>query len=119
MNLVLRQKISDAHKEIENSGCFKTGQNHPNFGAKLSEETRKKISDAIKGENHPMYGQPRHEGAGKPSQQISVTDSELNITTNYNSISEAACALNISHSIIVRYFARNQQKPYKGRYTFC
>ena len=63
-------------------------------------------------------GQPRDEGAGNPSQQISVTDSELNQTTNYNSIHFAARALNISHSIIVKYFSRNQQKPYKGRYTF-
>ena len=47
-----------------------------------------------------------------------ATDSELNQTTNYNSIHFAARALNISHSIIVKYFSRNQQKPYKGRYTF-
>ena len=45
--------------------------------------------------------QPRVEGAGNPSQQIEVTYSELNQTTNYNSIHFAARALNISHSIIV------------------
>jgi hypothetical protein len=77
------------------------------------------MSDAKKGNTHGFKkGQPRLEGAGKPSQQISVTDSELNQTTNYNSIHEAARTLNISHNIIVIYFARNQQKPYKGRYTF-
>jgi len=31
---------------------------------------------------------------------------------------EAARALNINHTIIVMYFANNQTKPYKGRYTF-
>jgi len=39
-----------------------------------SDETRKKISDAIKGENYPRFCQPRHEGAGKASQQIEVFD---------------------------------------------
>jgi len=39
---------------------------------------------------------------GKPSQQIEVTDSELNITTNYNSVKEAASALNIKQSRISR-----------------
>ena len=63
-------------------------------------------------------GKPRTEGSGKPSQQIEVTDSELNITTNYNSFSEAASALNIKPSIISMYFKNNQQNPYKGRYTF-
>ena len=54
----------------------------------------------------------------KPSQQIEVTDSELNQTTTYDSINEAARALNINHARIVMYFFSNQQKPYKGRYTF-
>jgi hypothetical protein len=31
---------------------------------------------------------------------------------------EAARALNIHISIINKYFANNQQKPYKGQYTF-
>jgi len=43
---------------------------------------------------------PRTEGSGKPSQQIEVTDSELNITTNYNSVKEAASSLNIKQSRI-------------------
>ena len=52
---------------MDNPSCFKTGENHPN------------------------YGQPRIEGAGRPSQQIEVID---------------------------KYFSRNQTKPYKGQYTF-
>jgi hypothetical protein len=31
---------------------------------------------------------------------------------------EAGRALNIKHHIISKYFARNQQKPYKERYVF-
>ena len=63
-------------------------------------------------------GQPRPEGAGRPSQAIEVTDIKNNITTSYNSINEAATALNIKQSTITNYILRNQQKPYKGIYTF-
>ena len=71
------------------------------------------------GEKHPMYNKPRPEGQGSPSQAIEVTDSELNQTTTYNSISEAAIACNLpSYRIIANYIKNNQKKPYKGRYTF-
>jgi hypothetical protein len=52
------------------------------------------------------------------SQQISVFDYDNNETTIHNSIRAAARTLNINHAIIVNYFSNNQQKPYKGRYTF-
>jgi len=50
--------------------------------------------------------------------KIEVTDIQNNTTTSYDSVSEAARALNIAHSVIDMYFLRNQQKPYKGIYTF-
>jgi hypothetical protein len=59
-----------AQKEIDNSGRFKTAC----------------------GENHPNYGKARTEGAGKPCQQISVTDVLTENTNFYNSMSEAARA---------------------------
>ena len=58
------------------------------------------------------------EGSGKPSQVIEVSDIKNNTTTSYNSINEAARALNINYISIVKYFSRNQIKPYKGQYTF-
>jgi len=58
------------------------------------------------------------EGAGKPSQKIEVFDNKTNQTTTYGSMSEAAIALNIKRSRISMYFKNNQQKPYKGIYTF-
>jgi group I intron endonuclease len=78
---------------------------------KLSEEHKAKISEALKGENHPK-------GAVSPSQQIEVFDIKNNTTITYNSISEAARALNFPPAIISTYFKNNQQKPYKGRYIF-
>ena len=86
-------------------------ENNPFFGKNHTEETKKILSDALK-------GQPRPEGSGKPSQQIEVTDIKNNITTSYDSFSEAARALNIKQSTITNYILRNQQKPYKGIYSF-
>ena len=55
----------------------------------------------------------------KPSQQIEVTDIKNNTTTSYDSMGEAARALNLpSHKVISDYIKNNQQKPYKGQYTF-
>jgi len=88
-----------------------SGENHPNYGKNLSEETRTKISDALQ-------GKPKVEGSGKPSQVIEVTDITNNTTISYDSISEAAKALNIKQSTITNYILRNQHKPYKGIYTF-
>jgi group I intron endonuclease len=78
------------------------GQNHPRFGRKHSDESRKKMSAAKL----------------DISQKISVFDNDNNETITYDSIGEAARGLNIKKSVIVNYFARNQQKPYKKRYTF-
>jgi group I intron endonuclease len=39
-----RQKISDTAKKIDHSGRFQPGENNLNFGIKLSDETRAKIS---------------------------------------------------------------------------
>jgi len=89
-----KAKMSDTAKKIDHSGRYKSGENHPNFGQKV-------------------------EGSGKPSQQIEVFDFQEKTTTYYNSMGEAAKALNISsHNIIRNYILRNQKKLYKGRYAF-
>ena len=92
------------------------GKNHPLFGKKHSEEYKAKMSEALKGENHPMFGKTgeKHHSSLK----IVVSDLELNTTTTFGSICEAARALNISQSRISMYFKNNQIKPYKGRYVF-
>src|SRR5205085_4658077 len=71
----------------------------PFSGRKHSDKTKTKISDAAKkSENSGRFkpGQARLEGAGSPSQAIEVTDIKNDTTTSYNSISEAAIALNIN-----------------------
>jgi group I intron endonuclease len=81
------------------------------LGRIFSEEHKTKLSEALK-------GKPRPSGSGKPSQQIEVTDIKNNTTITYNSISEAARALNFPPAMISMYFKRNQVKPSKGRYIF-
>ena len=54
----------------------------------------------------------------KPSQAIEVTDKKTNKTTSYDSISEAARALNITKQAISNYIKNNQKKPYKDQYIF-
>src|SRR5205807_1114710 len=87
-----KQKISDAAKKSENSGWFKTGHSH-------SDESKQIMSDAKKG---------KPSGSCKPSQQIEVTDIKNNITIYYDSISEAARALNILQASISMYLKNNQ-----------
>ena len=108
---------SDATK-IQISDALK-GENHPMYGKNHTEETKTIMSETHTGEKNPMHNKQKPEGAGRPSQQIEVTDITNNQTTIYDSISEAARALNLtSYRIISNYILRNQKNPYKGVYTF-
>ena len=60
-----RKKMSKAKK-----GKY-IGENHPFYGKHHSEETRKKISEAIEGKNHPNYGKHHSEETRK---KISETE---------------------------------------------
>ena len=40
----------------EHTKIHAKGENHPMFGKHISEETKKKISEANSGENHPLFG---------------------------------------------------------------
>jgi group I intron endonuclease len=95
------RKMSEAQK----------GENNSMFGKNHSAEARKKMSDV-------KLGRARPEGSGRPSQRIEVVDNKNNHVTTYDSISAAARALDLPKSTIYKYLARNDQKPYKGQYTF-
>lgn len=56
----------------EHTRLHKSGENNPNFGKPawnngkhLSTETRKKMSEALNGENHPMFGKHHSEETRK------------------------------------------------------
>jgi group I intron endonuclease len=96
-------------------------------GRKCSVETRGKISAAMLGRKDSeemlakksAYMMGNTNGRNQPNaQKIEVLDLEKNISTIFNSIGEAAKALNIYGARISDYFNRNQIKPYKGRYVF-
>jgi group I intron endonuclease len=128
------RKHSDNSKQIMSDA--KKGENNPNFGKTInhSNETKQIMSDVKKKEKNPMFGQnhteetktkmsdakkgkPRPEGSGKASQVIEVTDITNNTTIFYDSICEAARALNCNESSIRSNIKSNSNKPYKGRYT--
>lgn len=80
------------------------------LGIQLSEKTKAKLSASKIG---------KYNGKNQPHAIIiEVKDLETNTTTTYNSIGEAARALNIARSRISMYFNRNQIKPINGRYVF-
>jgi len=82
-------------REAQNSGRFKKGH-------KLTEETKQKMRG-----RKPLN-----------SQQIQVLDNTTNQTTVYESISEAAIALDVKQPSLCRYLKGTQVKPYKNRYIF-
>ena len=86
-------------------------------GTTHNEETKTKISDTMVG-NTNKKGQPKTEGSGKLSQAIEVTDIKNNTTTSYDSIGEAARALNCNESSIRSNLKSNSNKPYKNIYMF-
>jgi group I intron endonuclease len=75
------------------------------LGISLSEDTRRRISEARK-----------VNGAGIPCVQLEVLDLETGIKTTYDSISEAAIALDVKRPSLSRYLLGTQVKPFKGRY---
>jgi group I intron endonuclease len=120
-----KQKISDALTGKNHSDESKqkisdalTGENHYNFGKTLSDEIKAKISDALTGSKCSDDTRKKISAAQPTSQVIEVFDLQEKTKTTYNSIREAARALNITQSRISMYFKNNQIKPYKGRYIF-
>jgi hypothetical protein len=86
----------------------------PMYGRLHTEESKKIMSVAKKGDKNPMFGKGRPKGAGKAA-KIEVFDIDTGVTTLYESISEACRALDIPQGYIYTYFSRNQLKPYRPR----
>jgi group I intron endonuclease len=80
-----------------------------------SEETKAKMSAAHKGKIHSEEHKEKISLAHPKCKKIEVNSLELNTSTIYNSMGEAAKSLNLSsHKIISQYISRKQLMPYKG-----
>lgn len=128
LSLLRKGKKFDKHTEetkqqISQSRKGKAaGLNHPMFGKSHTEETKNKMRQAKLGKNHPMFEKTlseEHKAKISASQgnrkKVSVLDLETNTETIYNSLREAARALNC----LVGSLSSNINKgkrPYKGRY---
>ena len=108
-------KMSEVNKGRKHSTETKVKISEAMKGNKHSEETKLKMSEAKKG-NKASLGRNRPEGAGKPSVSIEVLDLFTDIKTVYASLGDAERALDVPAGKFARYFYRNTQKPYKGRY---
>jgi group I intron endonuclease len=104
-------KMSEAKKWI-------LGENHPMFGKNHSEETKTKMSAAKKGKTLSEETKAKMSLSRSDNKKVEVSNLDTNIFTTYNSIHEAARALNIRAQAISNYINRNQKTPYKGRYIF-
>lgn len=85
----------------------------------MSEETKTKISAALKGENSPNFGkitpeEVRAKISAAKGQQVKVLDKDTNEVTTYSSGRQAAIALGCSDRTVRLYL--KSQKLYQGRW---
>lgn len=88
------------------------------LGYNHSEESKRKISERMKGNKNAKngLGRQRAEGAGSPSVQIEVLDLETGIKTVYFSMNETGRALGVPSGSIRMNLFRDSLKPFKDRY---
>jgi group I intron endonuclease len=118
-------KRSDETKKIMSRIFKEYYKNNPKN--QVTEETRKKMSDAKIGKDNAMFGKNHSDEtrnkilSSQPNSiKLEVFDKENNKTTTYVSIRAASKALNLPNfNIIINYIKNNQVKPYKGRYIFA
>lgn len=92
----IRQKISETKKEL-----YKNPENTPMFGKTHTEETIQKMSEAKKGKNHPMFGKKRPEHSKKMSGENNPRARAVMIKGQYfSTITEAARVLNVGRKVI-------------------
>lgn len=98
----------------------RTMHNISKKGKALSEEHRRKLSEANKGERNPMYGKPRPEGGGKPPKVVEQLNIDGTILIKrYDSIKAATRETGVNDSHI-SYCCNGKRKSaggYKWRYA--
>ena len=96
-----------------------SGENNPNYGKHTSEETRQKISEALSGSKHPMHGKrgQAHYNYGKKHSE--ETKRKISLATsgennpNYGKCGEKSCWFGKEHSEETKEKMSNSQKGHK------
>lgn len=83
------------------------GENNPMYGKTLSEEARKKMSESRKGENNPMYGKRHSEETRK---KMSESRSKAQNTTGFYRASKQKNDCKQGFTWCYRYFDNNKNK---------
>ena len=90
-----------------------TGKNHPMFGKKHTEETKRKISDRLSGKNHYLYGKHMSEETKEKLRGKNNPTSRKvrNIETNeiFYSVTEAGKKYGVTHSAIRASIKKNRK----------
>jgi len=107
--LLTRERYYFGFLKPEYNLCEEPGST---LGKNHSKETKIKMSAARKGEKNPMFGKPKPVGSGNLAKAIEVLDKKTNEISHYNSINEAALALNIRQTSISQYLSRGQKKKH-------
>lgn len=92
----------------------KKGENHPLFGKTCSEETKSKISEARKGQK--ILEETKAKMSAKKGTLVKVLDFETNETITYSSINKAAKALGVSQQRLSYHFQETNSFILKDRY---
>ena len=132
-NPLTKEHMSENHREQsgENNPMYgRTGEQSPMYGKHHTEETRKKISESLKGQKHPMYGKHHTEETRKKLSETmkgkcygennlnskSVVQIDLNtneIINTYTRTCEASRQTGFNQSAISKC-CRGERKTHKG-----
>ena len=109
-----KRKLSEAHKGKNNPMYGRSGELSPSYGRQWSEESKAKLSAANSGKNHPMFGKHLSEEMRKKlSDARKDKKPVICITTGviYESLTDASRQTGIDRSSIVACC--------KGKYKFA
>lgn len=84
-----------------------------------SEVTKQRRSDARKGENNPMYGKPKAEGAGTPPKAVAQYTKEGVLIATYPSANEAARQTGVNQGNISKCCLRKPNYNFVGGYKWA
>jgi group I intron endonuclease len=90
------------------------GENHPLFGKTHSKKSKAQMSEAHKGKNHSV--ETKAKISAKKGTSVKVLDFDTNETITYCSIPKAAEALGVRRQALSYHFKKTNSFIFKARY---